>query len=142
MITFISFWGLTLSDLQGYWQLSGPFFFYSPLCVDLGQLFPPTSKEKARNKSKVCVLCLYRLGVLRTRALLCLQNMSSALELGELGGADLLYSTWVRLGTMIFQNTCTGQPSSSPGDFQKSKVTFRNLNLIYIYMGNLKHHSL
>ncbi|KAG0729926.1 HEAT repeat-containing protein 3 [Chionoecetes opilio] len=47
------------------------------------------------------------LGVLRTRALLCLQNMCSALELGELGGAELLYSTWVRLGTMIFQNNCT-----------------------------------
>lgn len=54
------------------------------------------------------MLCVHRLGVLRIRALLCLQNMSSALEVGELGGAELLYSTWVRLGIMVFQNTCTG----------------------------------
>ncbi|XP_063844493.1 HEAT repeat-containing protein 3-like isoform X1 [Scylla paramamosain] len=69
--------------------------------------FPEEGVIQALSTLKFGPSLLAKLGVLRTRALLCLQNMSSALELGELGGADLLYSTWVRLGTMIFQNTCT-----------------------------------
>lgn len=69
--------------------------------------FPEEGVIQALPTLKFGPSLLAKLGVLRIRALLCLQNMSSALELGELGGADLLYSTWVRLGTMIFQTTCT-----------------------------------
>lgn len=69
--------------------------------------FPEENVVQALPTLKFGSSLLTKLGVLRTRALLCLQNMASALELRELGGAELLYSTWTKLRTMIFQNNCT-----------------------------------
>lgn len=68
--------------------------------------FPEENVLQALPTLKFGPSLLTKLGVLRTRALLCLQNMSSALELKELGGAELLYSTWVKLAITVFQNTC------------------------------------
>ncbi|CAL4072329.1 unnamed protein product, partial [Meganyctiphanes norvegica] len=50
---------------------------------------------------------LTKLGVLRIRALLSLQNMVSCLELKDMGGSDLMYSTWTNIGNLVFKKPCT-----------------------------------
>ncbi|XP_071540562.1 HEAT repeat-containing protein 3 [Panulirus ornatus] len=50
---------------------------------------------------------LSKLSALRTRSLVCIQNMISVLDINDIGGTELLYSTWVNLGSTIFRNTCT-----------------------------------
>ncbi|XP_042238930.1 uncharacterized protein LOC121877311 [Homarus americanus] len=48
-----------------------------------------------------------KFSALRIRGLLCVQNMASLLELSDIGGTELMYSTWWDLGSMVFQNACT-----------------------------------
>ncbi|XP_045601553.1 HEAT repeat-containing protein 3 isoform X2 [Procambarus clarkii] len=50
---------------------------------------------------------LNKLSSLRIRSLLCVQNLTSMLSLSDIGGTELMYSTWVNLGIKIFQNSCT-----------------------------------
>lgn len=53
---------------------------------------------------------LSKLGVLRVRALLSLQNIVSCLEMKDMGGPDRMYSTWTNLGNLVFKKPCTDIP--------------------------------
>lgn len=83
------------------------------------ELFNMIFKEKRKNEvyniANMLLNYLYlfthcgRLSTLRVRALLCIQNMASMLDLSEIGGSELMYTTWVDLGNLVFQNACKGK---------------------------------
>lgn len=68
--------------------------------------YPDENTCQALQNLKYGPSLLSKLRTLQVRALLCLQNMISALDLNDIGGSDLMYQTWVNLGTMVFRNTC------------------------------------
>lgn len=79
------------------------------------QLFQKSLKKVHYPEANICQALqnlkygpsiLNKLTTLQVRALLSLQNMISALELSDVGGSELMYSTWVNLGTMVFKNAC------------------------------------
>lgn len=68
--------------------------------------YPDENTCQALQNLKYGPSLLSKLRTLQVRALLCLQNMISALDLNDIGGSDLMYQTWVNLGTMVFRDTC------------------------------------
>ncbi|KAK7082899.1 hypothetical protein SK128_002158 [Halocaridina rubra] len=69
--------------------------------------YPEEHTCQILNDAKYGPSLLEKLSALQVRALLSLQNMISALDLSEIGGTDLLYSTWVNLGNMVFKHQCS-----------------------------------
>ncbi|XP_068236196.1 HEAT repeat-containing protein 3 isoform X2 [Palaemon carinicauda] len=68
--------------------------------------YPDENTCQALQTLKYGPSLLSKLRTLQVRALLCLQNMISALDLNDIGGSELMYSTWLNLGTMVFKDTC------------------------------------
>ncbi|XP_064116239.1 HEAT repeat-containing protein 3-like [Macrobrachium nipponense] len=68
--------------------------------------YPDENTCQALQNLKYGPSLLSKLRTLQVRALLSLQNMISALDLNDIGGSDLMYQTWINLGTMVFGNTC------------------------------------
>ncbi|XP_042884835.1 HEAT repeat-containing protein 3-like isoform X2 [Penaeus japonicus] len=79
------------------------------------QLFKKTLKKANYPEEDICQelqtlkygpSLLNKLSALRVRALLSLQNMVGSLDQSELGGSELMYSTWVNLGIIAFKTNC------------------------------------
>ncbi|XP_063604492.1 HEAT repeat-containing protein 3-like [Penaeus indicus] len=79
------------------------------------QLFKKTLKKANYPEEDTCQALqnlkygpslLNKLSALRVRALLSLQNMVGSLDHSELGGSELMYSTWVNLGIIAFKTNC------------------------------------
>lgn len=69
--------------------------------------YPDEKAVQCLQSLKYGTSLLTKFSVLRIRSLLCIQNLTSVLSLSDIGGTELMYSTWVNLGSKIFQNSCT-----------------------------------